>query len=150
MTSRVTYLGDLRTECEHLQSGNKIITDAPVDNQGKGETFSPTDTVATALASCMLTVMGIKARDMKVDIEGTTAAVTKVMAADPRRISEIEVVLAFPPPMTRRPRQSLKGQRRPALCFTAFIRILRSRSFLITGSSHSASELQCERFGGCG
>ena len=96
MTSRVTYLGDLRTECEHLQSGNKMITDAPVDNQGKGEAFSPTDTVATALASCMLTVMGIKARDMQVDIKGTTAAVTKTMAADPRRISEIEVVLAFP------------------------------------------------------
>lgn len=96
MTSRVIYLGDLRTECEHLQSGNKMITDAPVDNQGKGEAFSPTDTVATALASCMLTVMGIKARDMQVDIKGTTAAVTKTMAADPRRISEIEVVLAFP------------------------------------------------------
>ena len=96
MTSRVTYLGELRTECEHLQSGNKIITDAPVDNQGKGEAFSPTDTVATALASCMLTVMGIKARDMEVDMAGTTASVTKIMAADPRRISEIEVVLAFP------------------------------------------------------
>ena len=96
MTSRVTYLGDLRTECEHLQSGNRIITDAPVDNQGRGEAFSPTDTVATALASCMLTVMGIKARDMGVDMDGTTASVTKVMAADPRRISEIEVVLAFP------------------------------------------------------
>lgn len=96
MTSRVTYLGNLRTECEHLQSGNKIITDAPIDNQGRGEAFSPTDTVATALASCMLTVMGIKARDMEVDIDGTTASVTKVMAADPRRISEIEVVLAFP------------------------------------------------------
>ena len=96
MTSRVIYLGDLRTECEHLQSGNKMITDAPVDNQGKGEAFSPTDTVATALASCMLTVLGIKARDMQVDIKGTTAAVTKTMAADPRRISEIEVVLAFP------------------------------------------------------
>ena len=96
MTSRVIYLGDLRTECEHLQSGNKMITDAPVDNQGKGEAFSPTDTVATALASWMLTVMGIKARDLQVDIKGTTAAVTKTMAADPRRISEIEVVLAFP------------------------------------------------------
>ena len=89
MTSRVIYLGDLRTECEHLQSGNKIITDAPVDNQGKGEAFSPTDTVATALASCMLTVMGIKARDNNDQIEGTTAAGTKVIASDPRRISEI-------------------------------------------------------------
>src|SRR5690606_38671117 len=69
---------------------------APVDNQGRGEAFSPTDTVATALASCMLTVMGIKARDMGVDMDGTTASVTKVMAADPRRSSAIEVVLAFP------------------------------------------------------
>lgn len=96
MTSRVTYLGDLRTECEHLQSGTKIITDAPVDNHGKGEAFSPTDTVATALASCMLTVMGIKARDMEVDMTGTSAAVTKTMASEPRRISKIEVLLAFP------------------------------------------------------
>ena len=96
MTSRVTYLGDLRTECEHLQSENKIITDAPVDNQGKGEAFSPTDTVATALASCMFTIIGIKARDLQVDIKGARAEVTKTMAADPRRISGIKVALQFP------------------------------------------------------
>lgn len=96
MTSKVTYLGNLRTECEHLQSGNTIITDAPVDNQGKGEAFSPTDIVATALASCMMTIIGIKARDMELDVTGTTASVTKIMAADPRRISGIELVLAFP------------------------------------------------------
>lgn len=96
MTSRVTYMGDLRTECEHLQSGSKIITDAPVDNQGKGEAFSPTDTVATALASCMFTIIGIKARNLGIDIKGASAEVTKTMAADPRRISGIKVVVQFP------------------------------------------------------
>jgi len=93
MTSRVTYISDLRTECEHLKSSNTFITDAPTDNNGKGEAFSPTDTVATALASCMLTVMGIKARDLGLKLDGSTAEVTKIMASDPRRISEINVVL---------------------------------------------------------
>lgn len=96
MTSKVTYLGDLRTECKHLQSGNAFITDAPLDNNGKGEAFSPTDTVATGLASCMMTVMGIKANDMSVDMKGTTATVNKIMAADPRRISRIEVTFDLP------------------------------------------------------
>ena len=95
MTSKVTYLGDLRTECEHLQSGNTFITDAPVDNQGKGEAFSPTDTVATALASCMFTIIGIKARDLELDVKGAYAEVTKTMAADPRRISGIKVTFQF-------------------------------------------------------
>lgn len=95
-TSKVTYLGNLRTENEHLKSGNKFITDAPTDNNGKGEAFSPTDTVATGLANCMITMMGIKARDMQVNMDGTTAIVTKTMAAEPRRISKIEVVLTFP------------------------------------------------------
>ncbi len=94
MTSKVVYKGNLRTECEHLQSKSKFITDAPLDNQGKGEAFSPTDTVATAVASCMLTIMGIKARDMELDIEGTTAEVTKTMAADPRRISGVKVAVS--------------------------------------------------------
>ena len=91
-TSEVTYLGDLRTSSVHLQSGNTIITDAPLDNNGKGEAFSPTDTVANSLASCMFTVMGIKARDLGVDFSGSKAQVTKIMAAEPRRISEIHVV----------------------------------------------------------
>lgn len=91
-TSEVTYLGDLRTSSVHIQSGNTIITDAPLDNNGKGEAFSPTDTVANSLASCMFTVMGIKARDLGVDFSGSTAQVTKVMAAEPRRISEIHMV----------------------------------------------------------
>ncbi|THF52703.1 OsmC family protein [Flavobacterium supellecticarium] len=92
MTSKVTYLGDLRTSSIHLQSGSEIISDAPVDNNGKGEAFSPTDTVANALASCMFTVMGIKARSMDVDFSGSTAEVTKIMQAEPRKISEIQVI----------------------------------------------------------
>lgn len=94
-TSRVTYQGELRTSSEHLQSGSIIISDAPVDNQGKGAAFSPTDTVANALASCMFTVMGIKARDLGVDLAGSTAEVTKVMGTDPRRISAIHIVFTF-------------------------------------------------------
>lgn len=90
-TSKVTYLGDLRTSSVHLQSGNTIITDAPTDNHGKGEAFSPTDSVANALATCMLTVMGIKAKDLEVDFTGSTAEVTKIMGTDPRRIVEIHV-----------------------------------------------------------
>lgn len=95
MTSKVTYLGHLRAESTHLKSGKSFLTDAPIDNNGKGEAFSPTDTVATGLASCMMTVMGIKARDMEIDMAGTTAEVTKTMASNPRRISKIEVVLNF-------------------------------------------------------
>jgi uncharacterized OsmC-like protein len=91
MTSKVTYLGDLRTSSIHVQSGNEIISDAPLDNNGKGEAFSPTDTVANALASCMMTVMGIKARDMNLDLTGSTAEVTKIMNAEPRRIGVIEI-----------------------------------------------------------
>ena len=90
-TSKVTYLGDLRTSSIHLQSGSEIISDAPTDNNGKGEAFSPTDTVANGLASCMFTVMGIKAQDLGVDFSGSTAEVTKIMAAEPRRISEIHI-----------------------------------------------------------
>src|SRR6188472_493621 len=92
MTSKITYLGDLRTSSIHLSSGSEIISDAPVDNHGKGEAFSPTDTVANALATCMFTVMGIKARDLAVDFTGSTSEVTKIMGTDPRRITEIHVV----------------------------------------------------------
>lgn len=92
MTSKVTYLGELRTSSIHLQSGSEIISDAPLDNNGKGEAFSPTDTVANALASCMMTVMGIKARELSIDFIGSTASVTKIMQAEPRRISTIEIV----------------------------------------------------------
>lgn len=92
MISKVTYLGNLRTSSIHLQSGSEIISDAPIDNNGKGEAFSPTDTVANALASCMMTVMGIKANAMGIDFSGSTAEVTKVMGIEPRRITEIHVV----------------------------------------------------------
>jgi uncharacterized OsmC-like protein len=96
MTSKVTYLGNLRTSSIHLQSGSEIISDAPLDNNGKGEAFSPTDTVANALASCMMTVMGIKADSLDVNLSGAVAEVTKVMNADPRRIGIIEVVFKMP------------------------------------------------------
>ena len=96
MTSKVIYQGDLRTEAEHIKSGSKMITDAPVDNHGKGEAFSPTDTVATALATCMLTVMGIKAEDMRISLKGTKAEVEKIMASNPRRISKIIIRIHFP------------------------------------------------------
>lgn len=92
MTSKVIYLGDLRTSSVHLQSGTVMLTDAPTDNNGKGEAFSPTDTVANALATCMFTVMGIKARSLDIDFSGSTAAVTKHMHTEPRKIARIEVV----------------------------------------------------------
>ncbi len=96
MTSKVVYEGTLRTVCTHVASGSTIITDAPTDNHGRGEAFSPTDTVATALASCMLTVMGIKAKQMELNMDGTTCEVTKVMYAEPRRIGEIHISMVFP------------------------------------------------------
>jgi putative redox protein len=95
-TSHTVYLGDLRTENEHIQSGQKIISDAPVDNQGKGAAFSPTDLVATALSDCMMTIMGIKARDKNLDLRGTMIETTKIMVSDPRRIGEVIVEFTFP------------------------------------------------------
>ena len=95
-TIETTYLGGLRTEATHVQSGTKIFTDAPVDNHGKGEAFSPTDLLAASLASCMLTVMGIKARSAEIDMDGTTCSVTKIMAVDPRRVAEIVISFKFP------------------------------------------------------
>ena len=95
-TSNVTYKGALRTVSVHLRSGNEIITDAPVDNNGKGEAFSPTDTVATALASCMLTIMGVKANAKEINIEGASADVTKTMGVNPRRITKVDVVFKLP------------------------------------------------------
>jgi putative redox protein len=97
ITSTVKYSGELRTEATHLQSGRVIITDAPKDNHGKGEAFSPTDLVATALASCMISIMGIVARrENTTSIDGATAEVTKVMYADPRRIGEVHVTITMP------------------------------------------------------
>src|SRR5665647_634488 len=97
ITSRTIYLGELRTENEHIRSGQKLITDAPVDNQGKGEAFSPTDLVATALSDCMMTIMGIKARDKGLDLTDATIETTKIMSSEqPRRIDEIIVEFTFP------------------------------------------------------
>ena len=96
MTSKVTYTGELRTTCEHIRSGNSFITDAPVDNNGLGEAFSPTDTVATGLASCILTMMGIKSRGLEVNLVNANAEVTKHMSTAPRRISKIEINLNLP------------------------------------------------------
>lgn len=92
MTSKVTYLGDLRTEAIHEASQSTIYTDAPVDNNGKGEMFSPTDLVATALASCALTIMGIAANTHQIAIGGSFCEIQKTMAADPRRISRLDLV----------------------------------------------------------
>ena len=95
-TIKSKYLGNLRTECIHLQSGTKIFTDAPTDNQGKGEAFSPTDLLATSLGSCIMTIMGIVARDNNIDIVGTELDITKIMASNPRRVSEVIVAFNFP------------------------------------------------------
>ncbi|HEY1048017.1 MAG TPA: OsmC family protein [Bacteroidia bacterium] len=93
-TSKVIYLNDLRTSAEHIASKNSIITDAPVDNHGKGEAFSPTDLAATSLGSCMITVLGIYAQANAIDMKGTTAEITKIMSKEgPRRIVEIIVDL---------------------------------------------------------
>jgi len=96
MTSTVVYNGDLRTTCTHLRSGNSFETDAPVDNNGKGERFSPTDLMATSLGTCMLTVMGIKARTMGFDLNGIEIEVEKIMKADPRRVGGINLFFHIP------------------------------------------------------
>lgn len=96
MTASIIYKGDLRCECTHLQSSTVVETDAPTDNKGKGQRFSPTDTVCIALATCIITTMGIKAADMNIDLKDTKIDVTKHMLADPRRIGKIDVLLHFP------------------------------------------------------
>ena len=96
MTASIVYKGHLRCECTHVQSGTVIETDAPTDNRGKGERFSPTDTVCVALATCIVTSMALKANDMEINLADTTIAVTKHMLSDPRRIGKIDVILNFP------------------------------------------------------
>lgn len=95
-TISTEYLGELRTQAVHLLSGNSIITDAPLDNHGKGEAFSPTDLLSASLGSCMLSIMGIAAREHGFDIDGTRLSITKIMAADPRRVKEIIIDFTFP------------------------------------------------------
>jgi putative redox protein len=90
-TAKTKYLGDLRTEIIHLRSGSIITTDAPVDNKGKGENFSPTDMVASALGSCIFTIMGIAAREHSFSIDGSTCTITKIMTDNPRKIGEIKI-----------------------------------------------------------
>jgi putative redox protein len=104
MTSQIIYKSDLRTEAVHLQSGTKIETDAPTDNQGKGERFSPTDLVATALGTCMVTTMAIKARTMGLVLDGTRVDVTKIMVSDPRRIGKLVAHVYFAPGITDDPK----------------------------------------------
>jgi uncharacterized OsmC-like protein len=99
MTSTVVYNGNLRTTCTHLKSGSSFETDAPVDNNGKGERFSPTDLMATSLATCMATVMGIKARTMGFDLNDIKVEVLKIMKADPRRVGGIELTFHIPEPL---------------------------------------------------
>ncbi|WEK19796.1 MAG: OsmC family protein [Candidatus Pedobacter colombiensis] len=95
-TSKITYNGGLRTTSIHQRSGNEIITDAPVDNKGKGEAFSPTDLLATSLGNCMLTIVGIVANEHGFNIDGTTCNITKIMTEHPRRVAEIVVDFQFP------------------------------------------------------
>ncbi len=95
-TASIIYNGDLRTTATHVRSGTEINTDAPVDNNGKGERFSPTDLVASALGSCMLTIMGIKARDKGWNIDGTKVSVEKIMGTEPRRITGVNIIFDFP------------------------------------------------------
>ncbi|MEQ1747208.1 MAG: OsmC family protein [Saprospiraceae bacterium] len=97
MTATVLYSGHLNCALTHLLSGVQISTDAPPDNQGKGEAFSPTDLCAASLAACALTTMAIRIREKNINIDGAKAEVTKVMASDPRRIGRIEIRLLMPP-----------------------------------------------------
>jgi uncharacterized OsmC-like protein len=94
MTSKITYVGDLRTESVHLQSGTKILSDAPTDNHGKGEAFSPTDDLlSNSLGTCMVSIMAIKSKDLNLDLVGSTVEITKVMQPEPRKIAKIIAVL---------------------------------------------------------
>jgi putative redox protein len=95
-TITTIYVGELRTEATHVYSGNKLITDAPLDNQGKAESFSPTDLLATSLGSCMLTIMGISAREHGFNIDGTKVKIWKIMESNPRRVGEVKIELTFP------------------------------------------------------
>ena len=116
MTSTVIYVGELRTVATHLQSGTDIETDAPVDNQGKGERFSPTDLVATSLAACMATTMAIKTKDLALNLEGMKISVLKIMKADPRRVGGIDVTFEWPPSFQADEKQKLILERIAHTC----------------------------------
>lgn len=108
MTAKVIYHGGLRTTCIHERSKAEIVTDAPPDNRGRGEAFSPTDMCATSLASCAITVMGIYANDHGIDMDNTHATVAKIMGADPRRISQINIIFHMPAHLTEKERTILQ------------------------------------------
>jgi len=95
ITTKIEYIGDLRTHNTHVRSGNTIITDAPIDNRGKGEAFSPTDLMSTSLVNCIMTIMGIKAKDEGFSIKGAKAEMTKIMSENPRRVAEIKINFDF-------------------------------------------------------
>jgi uncharacterized OsmC-like protein len=107
-TSKIIYQGGLRTESTHLQSGKVILTDAPVDNNGKGEAFSPTDLLATSLGCCMLTIMGIVAGRHGLNMDGASADITKIMVADPRRVGEVIVEISLPGNYSEKDRKLLE------------------------------------------
>lgn len=109
MTAELLYEGGLRCRALHKKSGTRINTDAPIDNEGKGESFSPTDLVATALGGCMLTIMGIAARNHEIDMKGARVEVTKTMASNPRRISKIEVTIRMPKQYTDKEKKILEA-----------------------------------------
>ena len=116
MTSSIVYDDNLRTVATHLRSGTQIETDAPLDNQGKGERFSPSDLVATALGSCMMTIMGIKARDMELDLTNVKIEVEKIMKADPRRIGGVNLTFHFPEGFTADDKQRVILERAAHTC----------------------------------
>jgi len=95
-TSTLKYLGDLRTELTHVQSGKVVVTDAPTDNNGKGEAFSPTDLMSASLCACMITIMGVAANTHNFSIDGATAEITKIMSANPRKVEEVRIEIKFP------------------------------------------------------
>ncbi len=114
-TISAEYKGSLRTQSTHIQSGNTIITDAPTDNNGKGEAFSPTDLVCSALSSCMMTLMGILANREGIELTGLKSEVTKLMAQNPRKIQEIQIVFSHPKLMAT-PEQKEKLKRAALTC----------------------------------
>jgi len=120
MLSTVIYEGTGRTVCEHLRSGTRIETDAPVDNKGRGERFSPTDLVATALGACMLTIMGQRADEMNVDISGVKVEIEKIMKPDPRRIGGINLTFHFPDHLVLNDRQQLILRKAADTCPVAY------------------------------
>ena len=107
-TSKIIYKNNLRTEAQHIASGQKIITDAPLDNNGKGEAFSPTDLIATALASCMITIMAIAAEKNGINLLETSASVKKIMGTNPRTISDVIIEITMSKDLDLKDRKRLE------------------------------------------